>query len=196
MTDHKSPLEMALDVLLYAPVGLVVTAAEEFPRLIEKGRQRVTRRVGMAKALGQYAASQGAHEAGKAVKQAAGALTGLGVVPGPRPSPPGGGQGGSGQGGRVSSSAPSLSTAASPSTASANGSGDRRAVVAPPKAGLGIPGYDALSASQVVQRLDGLAPEELQAVLEYELPDGLGSQNAARHNGCLRIAQRVKSCIR
>ena len=33
---------------------------------------------------------------------------------------------------------------------------------------LAIPGYDALSASQVVQRLAGLTPEELEAVEAYE----------------------------
>ena len=37
-----------------------------------------------------------------------------------------------------------------------------------PSAGLPIPGYDALSASQVVERLVGLAPEELDAVHRYE----------------------------
>jgi hypothetical protein len=35
-------------------------------------------------------------------------------------------------------------------------------------AALPIPGYDALSASQVVERLTGLAPEELDAVHDYE----------------------------
>jgi hypothetical protein len=35
-------------------------------------------------------------------------------------------------------------------------------------AGLPIPGYDALSASQVVERLVGLAPDELEAVHRYE----------------------------
>ena len=34
---------------------------------------------------------------------------------------------------------------------------------------LAIPGYDALSASQVVQRLAGLSPEELEDVRAYEL---------------------------
>jgi hypothetical protein len=38
----------------------------------------------------------------------------------------------------------------------------------PPPDDLAIPGYDALSASQVVQRLDGLAAGELEAVREYE----------------------------
>ncbi|HLH47059.1 MAG TPA: hypothetical protein VKV25_07870 [Acidimicrobiales bacterium] len=38
----------------------------------------------------------------------------------------------------------------------------------PDVASLAIPGYDSLSASQVVQRLDGLAPDELEAVRRYE----------------------------
>ena len=33
---------------------------------------------------------------------------------------------------------------------------------------LAIPGYDVLSASQVVQRLPGLSSEELEAVRAYE----------------------------
>jgi hypothetical protein len=34
---------------------------------------------------------------------------------------------------------------------------------------LGIPGYDSLSASQVVQRLGGLSHPELEAVRDHEL---------------------------
>ncbi len=36
------------------------------------------------------------------------------------------------------------------------------------RADLAIPGYDTLSASQVVQRLAGLSPDELEAVRDYE----------------------------
>jgi hypothetical protein len=36
------------------------------------------------------------------------------------------------------------------------------------RADLAIPEYDTLSASQVVQRLAGLAVEELEAVRDYE----------------------------
>ncbi|HLH46796.1 MAG TPA: hypothetical protein VKV25_06515, partial [Acidimicrobiales bacterium] len=43
----------------------------------------------------------------------------------------------------------------------------------PDVASLAIPGYDSLSASQVVQRLDGLSPDELEAVRRYEA-DGRG----------------------
>jgi hypothetical protein len=164
MTDHKSPLERALDVFVYAPVGLALTAAEELPGLIEKGRERVTNQVTMARVVGQFVANQGAQEAGKAVKQAADALAGLGIVPGPRPGAQTNGPAVSaGAGGGVppagTSSASSIST---------NGSGDGHAAPAPPPDDLAIPGYDALSASQVVQRLDGLASGELEAVREYE----------------------------
>jgi hypothetical protein len=40
---------------------------------------------------------------------------------------------------------------------------------APTSADLPIPGYDELSASQVVERLVGLAPSELDAVHAYEV---------------------------
>ena len=38
----------------------------------------------------------------------------------------------------------------------------------PGSAELAIPGYDSLSASQVVQRLAGLSANELEAVRSYE----------------------------
>jgi hypothetical protein len=173
MTDHKSPFERALDLLVYAPVGLALTAAEELPGLIEKGRERVTNQVTMAKVVGQFAADKGARKASRAVKQAVGALAGLGVVPGPGPArypdlrsngpfssaaaPPA--QAGS------STGPPSAASSSAASSVSGNGSGGPSTL---PPDDLAIPGYDALSASQVVQRLDGLAPGELEAVREYE----------------------------
>jgi hypothetical protein len=48
---------------------------------------------------------------------------------------------------------------------------------------LPIPGYDSLSASQVVQRLPGLSPEELEAVRTYE------EAGRARKTVLLRVAQ-------
>ena len=42
-------------------------------------------------------------------------------------------------------------------------------MITPLGSDLAIPGYDALSASQVVQRLAGLSPEELEDVRAYEL---------------------------
>jgi hypothetical protein len=54
---------------------------------------------------------------------------------------------------------------------------------APDAAGLAIPGYDSLSASQVVQRLDGLSGDELAAVGEYE------SAHRARRTVLTRVSQ-------
>jgi hypothetical protein len=48
---------------------------------------------------------------------------------------------------------------------------------------LGIPGYDSLSASQVVQRLPGLSAEELEAVRAYE------QAGRGRKTVLLRVAQ-------
>lgn len=53
-----------------------------------------------------------------------------------------------------------------------------------PAAGdLPIPGYDSLAASQVVQRLPGLSPEELEAVRDYE------AAGRNRKTVLLRVAQ-------
>jgi len=74
------------------------------------------------------------------------------------------------------SSAPSTTTAA-PSTESRPSVADPPRGVSAPAGGngalasdaLGIPGYDSLSASQVVQRLEGLSVDELEAIRGHEL---------------------------
>ena len=157
MTDQKSPIEQALDLVLYAPVGLALTAREELPRMIEKGRQRISGQVMLARMLGQFAVDQGQHEATKMARQAGEALIGLGILPGDKggaPAPP----------------PPSMvDDAPAPAPATANGSViPTPGEPAPSSADLAIPGYDSLSASQVVQRLAGLAPGELEAVRAYE----------------------------
>ena len=152
MIDHKSPLDQALDLVLFVPVGLAITAREQLPRLAEKGREQVTGQVAMARMIGKFAVSQGQREATKVRQQAIDALTGFRVIArNGKPGPPGPGEPATGR-------SPGLAT---------NGSrGEERE--APSSATLAIPGYDSLSASQVVQRLGGLAPEELEAVRQYE----------------------------
>ncbi|MGH9154235.1 MAG: hypothetical protein ACRD03_18040, partial [Acidimicrobiales bacterium] len=53
----------------------------------------------------------------------------------------------------------------------------------PHAASLAIPGYDSLSAPHVVQRLDGLSGDELEAVRAYE------AAHRARKTILGRIAQ-------
>jgi hypothetical protein len=69
--------------------------------------------------------------------------------------------------------APAPTSDASPA---ANGNGQSAAA-------LPIPGYDQLSASQVVARLDGLGPEELQTIRAYE------TQHRGRNTILGKIAQ-------
>jgi hypothetical protein len=155
--QEKSSLEQALELLLYAPVGLAMTAREELPKLIEKGRQQVSGQVAMAKMMGQYAVREGRKEADKAVKQASSTLQDLGVIPG-RPAEPDPDV-------RTVIPTEAVEKPAPSPVPGTNGKahGPKRSAD-----GLAIPGYDALSASQVVQRLAGLAPPELEAVRDYE----------------------------
>jgi hypothetical protein len=145
--DAKTPVEQAfdqaVDVFVHAPIGLIFDGPASLPKLIKAGRNQVT----SARMIGQFAVQQGQTEATKALarlqEQAAGIL---GLI-----------------GGSPSAPAPQA-----PQTA-------RRApapVVTPEPElladGLAIPDYDSLSASQVVSRLAGLGPAELDAVRAYE----------------------------
>jgi len=175
MSEPKSPVEQALELLLYAPVGLALTAAEELPKLVEKGRQRVNGQITMARMIGQFAVAEGQKRGEAIIKDATDRLSGTGSRPAPAPatapapaSPPP----------RPTPAPPSVpvvqtepdpavvqaavSEVVATESPSTNGSSRTKAT------DLAIPGYDALSASQVVQRLAGLADDELEAVREYE----------------------------
>jgi hypothetical protein len=173
MPEDKSPLEQALDLFVYAPLGLAITAREELPKLVDKGRQRVSGQVTMARMMGQFAVAQGQKEAEKAVKQAAERLGGRSRGPGPSATPS------TGPSTRPAparaASAPKTPPAPAGATATATSTSSSAASAAstngggvPPADSLAIPGYDALSASQVVQRLAGLSGDELAQVGRYE----------------------------
>jgi hypothetical protein len=170
VTDHKNPIDQALDVFVYAPLGFLFSARETVPQLAEKGRQYVA----AARAMGEFAIGQGREQAGRAVRQASDqagqTLSVVGGLSARRPTPP-----------RRSPAAKPPAEAAAPAEpaapppappppapeAEAEPTGNGR-VPGPSVDTLAIPGYDTLSASQVVQRLDGLAPDELEAVRAYE----------------------------
>lgn len=148
--DPPKPLDVALDLLVYVPVGLAVTAAEELPKLAEKGRARVTSQMSMARVVGQFAVAKGRQTLEKRFSPPAAPVPTRVLEPEPVP-------------------------AVSFEEMTANGSTHPRRVAGPAPSGpapsaaeLAIPGYDSLSASQVVQRLAGLSDEELTAVRAYE----------------------------
>src|SRR5438270_12457712 len=94
MTEQRTPVDQALDLLLFAPLGLALTAAEELPKLIEKGRQRATMQAGLYRMLGQFAVNEGQQRAERLIRQAQERLGDLGgsassgASAGTTPAPP------------------------------------------------------------------------------------------------------------
>jgi len=185
MTDEKNPIEQALDVFVYAPLGFVFSAGELFPSLVEKGRSQLS----VAKMVGQFAVQQGQTEAGKvfdkASKQALATLEQLAAF-----NRSSNGTGASSNGASSNGAAAKITSAPAPAPAAPievtvveTPAVEEPAVATsgPEAAELAIPDYDSLSASQVLPRLTGLATDELEAVRTYE----------AAHRGRKTILNRV-----
>lgn len=165
MTEEASnPLDLALDLLVYVPVGLAITAAEELPRLAEKGRNRIGNQISMARVVGQFAVGRGRQTI---EKRLAGPAPARSWPPsGARVEAPGPYDDLTNASGPVVPSAPA--PAAGPEDPASTRSAPAPSGPSPDPDALAIPGYDSLSASQVVQRLAGLSGEELSAVRTYE----------------------------
>lgn len=153
--EDKSLVDQAIDLLFYAPVGMAITATEELPELIAKGRSRVATELGNARALGALALAHGQRRAGTLVEQAVRAVV-LGAGHGPSSN------------GAAPGTAPDTPEDAAATEHRPAQGGGPRPVTSEEAAALAIPGYDSLSALHVVQRLDGLSADELAAVGCYE----------------------------
>lgn len=149
MTDEKGPAEQAVELAIYAPLGLALEARRLMPTFVERGRQQIQ----MARMIGQFAVKQGQREAetrlGGLQHQAEAILAELGLVPAPEPS--------------IVVSATAVERAAE--RASAEPAPVRSSAASDD---LAIADYDSLAASQVIPRLAGLSPAELDAVRAYE----------------------------
>jgi hypothetical protein len=172
--DGHKAAERALEVLVYAPVGLALYLRDTVPTFVNlfvsRGRSEIGQRrhqaegqVSQAKALGEQALEFGGPKLREqvekgiaaALKSAEAVLGGVGEsgTPSPQPTP--------------SRTTQPREPAVQPV------SEDRQAdqpgdAVKPSATILGIPDYDELSASQVVERLDGLQATELEAIRDYE----------------------------
>lgn len=191
--------DLALDALVYAPVGMAVSVAEDLPELVDKGRQRVAAQLTVARMVGQMAVGEGQRR-GQALIRDLLRRTATGSADGPRRRPAGPGMAPARAGGSSGPASPAGAPeehSARPSAGAGGGRGvppaaapatDASRGVAAPAGGAGgsslaIPGYDALSASQVVQRLAGLSAGDLEAVRVYE------SANRGRRTILNRVAQ-------
>lgn len=162
MNARRDPLDQAIDVLLYAPLGFALEARTLLPQMVDRGRQHVS----MARTLGQFAVQQGQIEANKRLErahvQASSILSDLGLVP--------------------DEAVPARSRAARPPAARTPAARTRADAVArepapatpgpvadgPAVDDLAVAGYDSLAASQVIPRLKGLSVAELEDVRAYE----------------------------
>lgn len=181
--DGHKTAERAIDLLVYAPVGVALYLRDTVPTFVnlfvsrgraELGhhRQRAQSQVSQAKSLGEFAVGVGGPKVREQVekgiamarKGAEAVIAGVAgeevpdlaedTRPAPAPVPD-----------EEPRSAPSPTAAPSVTPA---GEAATEPAVRPTAATLGIPDYDELSASQVVERLDGLQASELDAVRAYE----------------------------
>ena len=180
--DHKTPLDALLELGLYAPLGLALEARDRLPDLITRGRQQVTSLTTLYRMMGDYSVRQAEKDWRKRWEELQSTLQSVGLLPEPHPPASAGTQpapppeavvdvasssnGSASSKGAANGAAPASSSNGSVSSAASTPSAEEPAVRT--RADLAIPGYDTLSASQVVQRLAGLSAEELAAVRDYE----------------------------
>lgn len=164
--DDRNPFddlaEAAADLFVYAPIGLFFEGPAVVAKLAEQGRVHARN----ARLFGEFAVRHGEGELRRRLAhlegQAEGLLRLLGLA-GDEDSGPAS----PGAGPRPGSGAPSSSHGAGAYEPVA-GNGHAPAPAGPDVSDLAITDYDSLSASQVVTRLEGLSPDELEAVRAYE----------------------------
>jgi hypothetical protein len=196
VTDDKDTVERAKELLVYGPVGFALYLRDTAPSFMKvfvaRGRAELDEKkrsvgghLGQARTVGQDTVGQSASAGaapqvmrivsdglGKVRETAEGALGALSALSADIAAPP------------ASSGASSASQAAAPERGPVPTAAAPEPTAKPPTApepgtsastivagsapGLAIPDYDELSASQVVDRLDGLAPSALDSIRAYE----------------------------
>ncbi|MHB1710703.1 MAG: hypothetical protein ACYCV7_04775 [Acidimicrobiales bacterium] len=159
--------EHVLDLFVYAPAGLILSALDEFPKLAALGRIRLNAQVSTARVIGEFAVKTGQQQlkrkAGELFHRRDDADDAAGHSAASQSAPPDRKAGEPG-GSPVESRGDEPVRPAEPLVV------DRSATNGhvPAASSLAIPGFDTLSASQVVQRLGGLSRGELVAARAYE----------------------------
>jgi hypothetical protein len=161
--ESKTPLEHVLDVCVYAPLGFALEARSLLPKFVDRGRNQIV----LARVVGKYAVRKGSRATESRFNQAQEQVVGVLrlVSSSPEDLEP------SSNGGHASSEAPATGVA---STNGVHPTTRPPVTAVPPvessidPSTLAIHDYDALSASQVVPRLESLTTDELEAVRDYE----------------------------
>lgn len=186
MSQQQNPIERAVELLVFAPLGVAMFAKDTAPTFIKmfvsRGQTEVQHRkksladhANQYRAVGRFAVKYGGPEVRRtatdkidgARKLAEETFTGFVVprLPGQRPAPEPTDAPPEVKIPKVKN-APAAKKGPRADEAATPGSVNGSAITEP---ALAIPEYDQLSASQVVERLDGLTPSELDEVRVYEL---------------------------
>lgn len=158
----RSAVDRALDLLVFGPTGVVVTAVQDLPEMALKGRRLLEQELRNAHVVGRFAVEAGRRQLQEQVEWLVGehgeAYGGHQEAHGGHREAHGEARGAREHAGRSASAA----------TRPPRSPGRAGAVERDPVVDRAIPEYDTLSASQVVRRLDALGPEELRAVVAHE----------------------------
>jgi hypothetical protein len=188
MSSDKETAERAKELLVYGPIGLALfvrDSAPQFMRMfvargrteIDQRRRAVGEQIDQVRSVGETAATDGGPEVLRVLStglaalrdKAEEALVALGVSD-VAPSSPAGAE-----------TAPGTDEGSPPVDRAIEAEPER--LVYRDTANLAIPGYDDLSASQIVDRLDDLSPADREAIREYE------AAHRARHTILGKIEQ-------
>jgi hypothetical protein len=203
VADEKAPVEKAVELLVYAPVGMALYVRDMLPSMVgifvargkrevqshrtppppppppvpPEVKRRIDESVGMAKVVAEGGFGVAREVAGSGLgvaRDVAGsalaqflALRANGTEPAPPPPPPPRDPDAASEPAPAPST-PRSSSAAPKATAPAGPPDAAWRTDVPASDALPIPDYDELSASQVVERLEGLDRESLDAIRRYE----------------------------
>ena len=138
VATQRNPIDLALDVFVFAPIGATIEFWERMPEHAKLGRERLGKQAPAAKMIGEMAVATGR----KKVEER---LEDLGVLGGDEPAPA------------------AAKTAASKPDNAADSASD---VAAPTQ--LPIEDYDGLPAVQIIPLLASLTKDERDAVRAHE----------------------------
>jgi hypothetical protein len=199
VTDEKPPVEKAVELFVYAPVGLALYVRDMLPSMMgifvnrgkrevqsfrapppppppipDEVRRRLDESVGLARVVaeGGFGVARGVAGSGIGVARdvAGSALQGFLSLRNGESAEGAPGASADAPAADAGTSAPSETAAPAPSSAPTPTAPPDVSTKepAPSAESLPIPDYDELSASQVVQRLDGLDASSLEAIRSYE----------------------------
>jgi hypothetical protein len=158
--DNKPLNERIVDLMIYVPAGIAVSLVDEFPKLATRGREQLGVQVNSARAIGEFVVKAGGDELKRRSVSLLGRKSANRSTVQHQPA---------------DVAAPWHSDDHTHGVSTGDGGAPSAPVRSVPSNGhipevstLSIPGFDSLSASQVVQRLDGLNRTELVSVRAYE----------------------------